>query len=291
LQLRHPIGRGRKIKDKNAYFVLEYSAIIPKNRDSVGAAYRLRDDIGRKFVFALRLAGLSAAYSDYRGFRMPGHLSALSLNCMNFPDDPFERESPSDLDDFHYLYVGRLLPKLLQPLSKVDLIDQKIEDAARRQRRVMLGERQAQLRTAIDQMLDYFQILEAVVPAEGSQYISLFAAVLLKAGGYRGMEMKPFEMFTLFKDMHKIRNYVMHGRIDEVMSGRFRTDQQSFYTFKHTVHGLAGLYVLNGPLRDAAARLTLGEEMKLETLFAAFPTRKPGAPVEMRLPAMEPVYW
>jgi hypothetical protein len=288
----HPIGRGREIKDKNAYFVLEYSAIIPKNRDSVGAAYRLRDDIGRKFVFAVRLAGLSAAYSDYRGFRTPGHLSALSLNCMNFPDDPLERESPSDLDDFHYLYVGRLLPKLpQQPLSKVDLIDQKIEDAARRQRRVMLGERQAQLRTAIDQMLDYFQILEAVVPAEGSQYISLFAAVLLKAGGYRGMEMKPFEMFTLFKDMHKIRNYVMHGRIDEVMSGRFRTDQQSFYTFKQMVHGLAGLYVLNGPLRDAAARLALGEEMKLETLFAAFPTRKPGTPVEMRLPAMEPVYW
>jgi hypothetical protein len=286
-----PIGRGRDIKDKNAYFVLEYNAMVPKNRESVTAAYRLRDDVGRKFVFALRLIGFSA-YSDYRGFRMPGHLSAYSMNCMNFPDDPLEGESPGDLDDFHYLYIGRLLPKLLQqPLSKMDLIDQKIEDAARRQRRVMLGEREAQLRTAIDQMLDYFQILEAVVPAEGSQYISLYAAVLLKAGGYRGIEMKPFEMFTLFKDMHKIRNYVMHGRIDEVMNGRFRTDQQSFYTFKQMVHGLAGLYVLNGSLREIATRLALGEEIKLETLFAPFPTRKPGLRAELRLPAMEPVYW
>ena len=287
-----PIGRGRDIKDKNAYFVLEYSATIPKNRDSVGATYRLRDDVARKFVFALRLTGLSAAYSDYRGFRMPGHLSAFSMNCMNFPDDPLERKSPADLEDFHYLYVGRLLPKLLQqPLSKVDLINQKIEDAARRQRRVMLGEREARLRTAIDQLLDYFQILEAVVPAEGSQYISLYAAVLLKAGGYRGMGMKPVEMFKLFKDMYNIRNAVMHGRMDDVMSGRFRTDQQSLYTFKQMVHGLASLYVLNGSLRDAAIGLALGEEMKLETLFAAFPTPKPGAPRELRLPAMEPVYW
>jgi hypothetical protein len=291
------IGRGRDIKDKHSYFVLEYSITIPKKRDSVGAAYRLRDDIASKFVFALRLVGLPAAYSDYRGFRMPGHLSAYSMNCINFPDEPLEREPPCDLDDRHYLYIGRLLPKLLhQPFAKVDLIDQKIEDAARRQRRVMLGEREAQLRTTIDKMLDYFQILEAVVPAEGSEYISLYGAVLLKRGGYRGAGMEPFEMFMLFKDMYKIRNAVMHGRIDDVMSGKasgkFRTDRQSLYTFKQMVHGLAALYVLNGPLRDAATKLALGNEMKLETLFADAPARKPGAPREpRRLPAMEPVYW
>jgi hypothetical protein len=288
-----PIARGRDIKDKHAYFVLEYSATIPKTRDSVGAAYRLRDDIGSKFVFALRVIGLPAAYSDYRGFRMPGHLSALLMNFMNFPDDPLERESPADLDDFHYLYIGRLLPKLLhEPFAKMDLINQKIEDAARRQRRVMLGEQAAQLRTSIDRILDYFQILEAIVPAEGSEYISLYAAVLLKTGGYRGSGMKPFEMFMLFKDMYKIRNAVMHGRIDDVMSaktgGKFRTDQQSFYTFKQMVHGLAALYVLNGSLREPATKLALGEEMKLETLLAPFPARRPG---QMRLPAMEPTYW
>jgi hypothetical protein len=291
-----PIGRGRDIKDKNAYFVLEYSALIPKNRESVGAAYRLRDDIGRKFVFALRLAGISTAYSDYRGFRMPGHLAAYSMNCMNFPDEPLERESPSDLDDAHYLYIGRLLPKLVhQPFAKVDLIDQKMDDAARRQRRVILGEREARLRTAIDKMLDYFQILEAVVPAEGSEYISLYGAVLLKTGGYRGAAMEPFEMFMLLKDMHKIRNAVMHGRIDDVMSGKtsgkFRTDEQSLYTFKQMVHGLAALYVLNGPLRDAATKLALGEEIKIETSFAAPRIRKSGAPRESRLPAREPIYW
>lgn len=286
----HPIGRGRGIKDKNGYFVLEYSTRIPKNRESVVEAYRLRDDIARKFVFALRLTGLSCAYSDYRGFRIPGHLSTFSMNCMNFPDDPLERDAPGELHDIHYLWVGRLLPKLLQqPFSKVDLIDQKIEDAARRQRRVMLKEREAQILTAIDQLLDYFQVLEAVVPAEGSQYIALYAAILLKASGYGGLGMKPFELFTFIKDMHKIRNHVLHGRIDEILSGRLKTDHQlNINTFKQLVQVLAGLYVLNGPLREAATRLALGEELKLETVFTPFPTRQPGTP---RLPAREPVYW
>jgi hypothetical protein len=286
----HPIGRGRDIKGKNGYFVLEYSTRIPKDPESVVAAYRLRDDIARKFVFALRLTGLSCAYSDYRGFRIPGHLSALCMNCMNFPDDPLERDAPGELDDVHYLWAGRLLPKLLQqPFSKVDLIDQKIEDAARRQRRVMLKEREAQVLTAIDQLLDYFQVLEAVVPAEGSQYIALYAATLLRASGYGGLGMKPFEVFTFIKDMHKIRNYVLHGRIDEILNGRLKTDHQlNINAFKQLVHVLAGLYVLNGPLREAATRLALGEEVKLETVFTPFPTRQPGAP---RLPAREPVYW
>jgi hypothetical protein len=67
--------------------------------------------------------------------------------------------------------IDRLLTKILpQPFSKFAVINQKIEDAMRRRRTAIRNDEWAQKMNQIDQLLDYFQVLEAIVPAEGSQY-------------------------------------------------------------------------------------------------------------------------
>lgn len=217
----HPIGLGRSISDHGSYFLLEYTTQLPKNKSSVHAAYQLRDDVSRKFVFAARLLTYSAVYSDYRGFRMPGHLASHSFNCMNFPDEPISHGNGADLDQTRSFGLSRLLSKLMaQPFESVAVIDQKIDDTLRRHRITTLDRGAAELRVAVDQLLDYFQILESVVPAEGSQYIALYAARLLRACGHSAAPGKAFETFNFLKDMHKIRNDVVHGRINQVMAGK-----------------------------------------------------------------------
>jgi hypothetical protein len=83
----YPIGKGREIGSLNSYFVLEYTKAIPKNPNTIGTAYILRDEVARKFIFASRITMYSTAHSDYRCFRLLGHLSTNSMNLMNFPDD------------------------------------------------------------------------------------------------------------------------------------------------------------------------------------------------------------
>jgi hypothetical protein len=82
----HPIGFGRPIKDKNSYFILEHTRRLPKTRELINAASKIGYDIARKFTFAIRLLKYSGCFSDYRGFRMVAHLSALHLSIMNFPE-------------------------------------------------------------------------------------------------------------------------------------------------------------------------------------------------------------
>jgi hypothetical protein len=155
-----------------------------------------------------------------------------------------------------------------EPLSKIAVIDQKIEDAIRRQRKAILNDRQAQIRADIDKLLDYFQALEAIVPAEGSQYISLYAARLLASSGHGGFANNPFETFKFIKEMHTIRNYVIHGRVDEVISGKVK-HKLDVLKLRQIIYTLAGLFVLNGgSLRESATRLALGEQVDLENLYS-----------------------
>jgi hypothetical protein len=263
----HPIGLGRSITDQGSYFLLEYTTQLPKNKFSVDAAYQLRDDVSRKFVFAARLLTYSAVYADYRGFRMPGHLASHSFNCMNFPDEPISHGRGADLDQTRSFGLSRLLSKLMtEPFENVEVIDQKMDDALRRHRTATLNQGAASLRVAVDQMLDYFQILESVVPAEGSQYIALYAARLLRASGHSAAPGKALETFNFLKDMHKIRNDVVHGRINQVVGGKWEK-KFNIDAFRHAIYSLASLYVMNGPLRDQAIQLLLGEPVKLNQMY------------------------
>jgi hypothetical protein len=51
----HPIGRGRDLGKESSYFILQHSAMLPKQRGLITAAYALSDDIVKKFVLAARL--------------------------------------------------------------------------------------------------------------------------------------------------------------------------------------------------------------------------------------------
>lgn len=108
----HPIGRGRPIKDESYYFIFKYSTMLPNDGGLIRAAYALSDAIVRKFIFSIRLLNYSAAFSDYRGFRTVGHLSAYSLNLMNHPDDFIARGPSRELSEHDGVRLRRLLPKL-----------------------------------------------------------------------------------------------------------------------------------------------------------------------------------
>jgi len=142
--------------------------------------------------------------------------------------------------------IDRLLTKILpQPFSKFAVINQKIEDAMRRRRTAIRNDEWAQKMNQIDQLLDYFQVLEAIVPAEGSQYISLYAARVLTPPN--SAPNQGFELFKFIKDMHTIRNHIIHGRVGDVLS--VKTDHKlDIPRFRHIIYSLASLYIMNGPL-------------------------------------------
>jgi hypothetical protein len=258
----HPIGWGRDVTGENAFQVLEYSTSLPKNRGLLPAVYSLMHDVAAKFLLATRIKTYSTAHCDYRGFRMLGHLSAHSMNLMNYPDDRIEHGEGRDLNDSDGMAVDRLLTKLLpQPLSKFAVINQKLEDAIRRRRTAILHDARARKLNEIDQLLDYFQVLEAIVPAEGSEYISLYAARLLSTP--ESAPNQTFELFQFLKDMFKIRNSVLHGRIDEVLSGKL-SQKLDIFRLRHVIYSLTCLHIMNGPLREIATRLALGETAQIE---------------------------
>jgi len=260
----HPIGRGRDLSGEYAFQVLQYSTLLPKDRDILKAAHSLAYDVVTKFLLATRIKTYSTAHSDYRGFRMPGHLSAHSMILMNYPDDRIEDGEGRDIEESNGMAIDKLLSKLLpQSLSKFEVINQKIEDAMRRRRRALLNDARAQKLNEIDQLLDYFQVLEALVPANGSEYISLYAARLLRSPNSAPNE--TFELYRFIKDMYIVRNNVVHGRIDDVLSGKLKEGRKlDIFRLRHIVYSLACLSIMNGPLREAATLLALGETYQLE---------------------------
>jgi len=262
----HPIGRGRDISGENAFQVLQYSTVLLKKRGLINETYSLMHDVVGKFLLASRVTTYSTANSDYFGFRTLGHLSAHSMNLMNYPDNRVEPGESREIQDSEGMAIDRLLTKLLpQSLSKYTVVNQKLEDAMRRRRTVMLNDTRAQKLSEIDQLLDYFQVLEAIVPAEGSEYISLYAARLLRDDSVPN---QAFELFQFIKDMCKIRNSVMHGRINEVLSGKLG-QRLDILRFRQVIYSLVRLHIMNGPLRDLATKLALGETVQLEREYEA----------------------
>jgi hypothetical protein len=257
-----PFWRGRDLSSDNGHFVLQYSFSVPKNSKLLSHAYQKAYESTTQFLLAARLKTYSTAYSDYRGFRTIGHLSALHMVLTNYPDELVEDGESRNLEEPYSAAISRLLERLVSARpDKFTVIQQKLDDALRRHRKVLLNNQRATQMNDIDKLLDYFQVLEAVVPFEGSHNISLAAARLLTNPG--DASSKPFEMFQFIKDMHTIRNEVVHGRIDRVLEGK-KMPKLDINRFRHIIYSLVCLHIMNGSLRDASVRLALGEPVKLE---------------------------
>ncbi len=282
----NPIGLGRSIREESSYFVFSHSRELLKNKGLIPAAYALRDEITRKFMFAVRLLKFNAAFADYRGFRTIGHLALYQLNLMNFPEEFIEGGHASEFTEYDGHRLRKLMPKLAsEPYDAIAILDTKIEDALRRRRQGAGHDETVSMRLAIDQLLDYFQILEAVVPAMGSEFIALYAAVLLHA--IKSQE-DPESAYDFVKRMHTIRNDVMHGRIQTVLtSTKNKLTGHDIHRFREIIHALAGAYVMNGALRDKARLLALGKKI---ALVPAYP-ESPEEMNAMRKPQAHPPAW
>jgi hypothetical protein len=268
----HPIGLGRPINDKHSYFILEHTQRLPKTKELISTASRMGYDVARKFTFAIRLLKFSGCFSDYRGFRMVAHLSALHLSVMNFPDSQLDNSDSRELNDPDHIWLMRLWPKLVDTdYARIFILDQKIEDAIRREREATFDQEMTRRRVAVDQLLDYIQILEAVLNVKGSENFSLYAAVLLKASGNGQFAHGTYEVYEFLKNIFNIRNNVVHGRLDEVLHPKGDKFKLDILRFRQMVHVLASLFVLNGPLRDAATKLTLGGHVDLQSIYKVAP--------------------
>lgn len=270
----HPIGRGRQIAQQSHHFILEYSATLQKSPDLIRDAYQLRDEITRKFILAVRLLKHTAVFADYRGFRMLGHLSAFHLNLMNFPEEMIDSDVSAKLDQHDEVRLRRLLPKLVgEKSSNLLLLNTKIEDAIRRDRKFAINDGSEGMRIAIDQLLDYCQILEAILPTQGVDFFALYAARLLKefAPGQFGDD--SYANYEFIRKIYKARNDVMHGRIDHVLTKK-TISQHDVGLFGRMIHFLASLYVMNGRLNDSATKLSLGEPATIQSLYPPTPEKR-----------------
>jgi hypothetical protein len=265
----HPIGRGRDIKGLHSYFLFEHSEVLPKSRNLLDSAFRLRDEIARKFVFAVRLLNQSGAFSDYRGCRLVSHLSTYRMGLMNFPDEYTDQGPSRELSEYEGLRLRRLLPRLLNmKYDDISVLETKLDDVIRRPRESLLDEKRTALKVAMEQLLDCFQILESIIPVFGSEYIALYATVLLKASGKTqfGADLNsPYLIFKFIKRMHMVRNDIVHGRIDEVIDpNKPKVKPDEVHAFRRMVYDLAALSILNGNLRDIATKLAVGESVPLD---------------------------
>ena len=265
-----PIGVGRAINSHSVFFVFEHSSFLRQNESLVQGASRLRDEITKKFILATRLIDLSAAFSDYRGYRMLGALSGFNLNLLNFPDE-FVEGQWSDLSERDSLWLGRLMPRLAaMKYDEIYLLDTKLDDILRRARRSMFGREMTSLKVAVEQLIDCFQIFESVLEVSGSEAGAVYAAALLKESGYvpfLPLAADSHGIYKFVKRMFALRNDVMHGRIDKVLHPQklnsFPTD---VHEFRRMVCHLAILSILNGKLKESATRLAVGAPVHLDSL-------------------------
>jgi hypothetical protein len=144
------------------------------------------------------------------------------------------------------------------------VIEHKLDDALRRRRTALINPTLAEQRVAVDRLLDYLQILEAIVPAKGSYQIAMNAAILLGSHLDDGGA-KTREVFNEVRKMYSLRNAVMHGRVDQVIGGKKAKTAGALdiSALQRVVHDLAILKILNphpsGNLNDLAERLLLRE--------------------------------
>jgi hypothetical protein len=283
-----PIGWGRDITGENAFFILEHSAFLPMKGNVIAAAYKLRDETSKKFILATRLLGHSTSFSDYRGYRMVGSLAGHEMDLMNFPDDFVGRAQSFELSERDGVCIRQLLPRLAtMKYEEMQLLDTKLDDILRRERQTFLGEEITSLKVAIEQLLDCFQILEAIMEVAGSEYVALYAAVLLKESGYGPLPQGAADYYGAYefiKKMFASRNNIMHGRIGKVLNPTTNKSLSSdVQIFRRMVCHLATLSTLNANLREIAAKLAVGAAVQLKSfnqisLDDLNAMRKPQAP-------------
>jgi hypothetical protein len=256
-----PIGAGRSLDAKTSFFLLNFAETIQKTKGAVSVASTRSAEITRKVIFLLRLLTYSPVFSDYRGYRIVGHLGSLNLSFMNWPDEYVEDCRWHEMGPYLW-HLERLLPHILATdIGSIEVIEHKLDDALRRRRTALINPALAEKRVAVDRLLDYLQILEAIVPAKGSYQIAMNAGILLGShlddGGARTRE-----VFDEVRKMYGLRNAVMHGRIDQVIGGKKATPAApDIHPLQRIVHDLAILKILNphprGNLNDLAERLLL----------------------------------
>ncbi len=274
----HPLFGGTDISTSHSFFMMMFEETRKKKRGGLAAAYRRSEEITKKTILGLRLLTSAPVYAEYRGFRALGHYSGggSGMALMNYSGERIDRGFGSDAQSWGH-GLERLFPPLLAaPADSIAVVYDKIDYAFRRQQQRGTPFDGVATKPAIDQLLDYFQALEAIIPVEGSYQIALSAAVLLGAT-HKGRGLKAGDIFDFVKDMHTLRNEVIHGRIDNVLLGRARTKYKitDIGRFRQYVHELAILYLLNPDekgkqdLRKTAHRLAVGEDVNLRTLYTS----------------------
>ena len=224
--------------------VLHYDQDVMRTKDAIDDAHRRSSDAFRKFVLAIRLITGAPVYCDYYGFRCPGYYSGHNLAVYPTRDETFQWDDSPDL-----AFPSRLSKLLdcLMPLTfeRLGIVDWKINDAFRRADRIDPFERGRVTRkhAEIEQLLDYIQLLEAIVGVEGSYQIAQYTALLV-AAHQPSAETETRRVFDFIKEMMTLRNHVVHGRLTKVLN----TDHEKaidIYRMKVIVHELAIQFIAN----------------------------------------------
>jgi hypothetical protein len=231
--------------DEPTYLLLlHYDQSVRRAKDAISDAHRLSSDAFRKFVLAIRLITGAPAYCDYYGFRCPGYYSCHNLAVYPTRDETFQWDDSPDL-----AFPDRLSKLLdcLMPLTfeRLGIVDWKINDAFRRADRIDPFERGRVTRkhAEIEQLLDYIQLLEAIVGVEGSYQIAQYTALLM-AAHQPSAEAEAKRVFDFIKEMMVLRNHVVHGRLTKVL-GTNSEKAIDIYRMKVIVHELAIQFIAN----------------------------------------------
>jgi hypothetical protein len=224
--------------------VLHYEQRVKREKDSIDDAHRTSSDAFRKFVLAIRLITGAPAYCDYYGFRCPAYYSSHNLAVYPTRDETFQWDDSPDLA--FPVRLSKLLDCLM-PLTfeRLGIVDWKINDAFRRADRIDPFERGRVTRkhAEIEQLLDYIQLLEAIVGVEGSCQIAQYTALLF-ASDQPSAETEMKRVFEFIKEMMTLRNHVVHGRLTRVLG----TDSEKaidIWRMKLIVHELAIQFIAN----------------------------------------------
>jgi hypothetical protein len=215
-------------------------------------------------VLALRLITWADAFADYRGFRILGHMSSFQMNLMNWPDEHLSDGRYADVRGFESGLEKLLVSLFKKPESSFAVLDHRLGDALRRQRRGVANP-DVDLKNEIDQLFDYVQAFESLLPnLRGSDTFCLSAGILLASStSEAGADVDRF-----FKNVYRIRDEVMHGRLDGIIE-KVRKKECAIELGKLAayVRKLGSLAILNEGLPAIARRLALGETIELHTPF------------------------
>lgn len=261
----NPIGGGRSLPDVASFFLLDVQESLPKRENIVSFASARTEEMTRRVVFLLRLLTRSPVFSDYRGFRILGHRSGHYMTFMNWPDEYIPGTESRDLMT-HELWFRILVPYIVAaPWTELEVVHRKFEDAFRRQRTAVIDRDRAERMATIDRLLDYCQALEALLPLRTKYRIAISASALL-AAHFDDNGQRATEIFETVSNQYNLRNDVMHGRIDEVLSGRGRPLDVS--SLELVVRDLTILRILNPGvvLEDLADRLLLKQPVQIRRM-------------------------